>query len=115
MTQTAALLITLVIEVPVVWLLARRVESDRVRIVLIACAASLLTHPFAWWANASFVHLPFYAVRLPLIEISVVVAESLFYRLLLFPTAKGALLASALANALSVALGLVVYYALTAL
>lgn len=106
-----ALALTLAIEIPVVVALAWRIENDRLRLVLIAAAATLLTHPFAWWANETLVDWPFYTVRAPLIEGAVVVAEALLYRVVLFSTSKGALVASALANTLSFALGLVVYYA----
>jgi hypothetical protein len=111
MSQVFALALTLALEIPIVLALTWRIERDHVRVVLIAAAASLLTHPFAWWANESLLDLPFYTVRAPLIEGAVVVAEGVLYRAVLCSTWPRALFVSALANTVSFALGLVVYYA----
>ncbi|GMV39680.1 MAG: hypothetical protein AMXMBFR64_13960 [Myxococcales bacterium] len=104
MTQAEALALSLVVEVPVVLAVARRACSA-VRLALIAVAATLVTHPFAWLANG-WIPLPF-APRAALIEASVVVAEAVIYGRLVPLGAPRAALASVMANAASFAVGLV--------
>lgn len=79
MTQTHALLLTLGIEGVVGALLVgtwwRWRGTSLLRAVVIAIAASLLTHPFAWTANRQWlVGLPF-PVRATIIELSVTLVE----------------------------------------
>jgi hypothetical protein len=101
MTAAAALLITLAVEVPVATLAG---GPPRGRVALAALAASLLTHPLAWWANTA---LPYaFPVRAALIEVAVTLAEAALYRALVPLPAGRALLTSCLANAASFGLGL---------
>ena len=124
MTQLQALLLTVAIEVPavmaLVWLLGSswaprlvRVEyvSGQVTLVATAAAASLLTHPFAWWANTELLRgrLPFME-RATVIELSVIGAEALLYAWLLGLEPGAALLVAAVANGLSFGLGLWLYW-----
>jgi hypothetical protein len=101
LTAGAALLVTLAIEVPVAVLAGGR---PRGRIALAALAASLLTHPLAWWANHA-IPLPF-ASRAALIEAAVALVEAALYRALVPMSLPRALLTSCLANAASFGLGL---------
>lgn len=112
MSQMAALALTLLVEAPIVLAFVWRLEKDRVRAVLIALAASLLSHPIAWWANGVLRPLPFYTVRAPLIEAGVVVFEAVLYRFTLVPAARRALLVAFVANAASFAVGLAVDFAM---
>lgn len=45
----AAFVLTLAVEVPIVGSLLRRVEPDRLRLVLLAVFANLATHPIVWY------------------------------------------------------------------
>ena len=79
MTQLDALLRTLALELPVglacMWLVARaelRVAGWRAPIVVIA--ASLLTHPFAWWGNKSLVGAMEFWPRVTIVELSLISA-----------------------------------------
>ncbi len=101
MTAGAALALTLAIEVPIAVLAGGR---PRTRVVFAALAASLLTHPLAWWANTA-IPLTF-PVRAALIEVAVALVEAALYRTLVPLPAWRALLTSCLANGASFGLGL---------
>ncbi len=45
----AAFVLTLAVEVPIVGYLLRRVEPDRLRLVVLAVFANLATHPIVWY------------------------------------------------------------------
>ncbi len=45
----AAFLLTLAIEIPIAGYLLRRVERDRVRLVILLIFANLATHPVVWY------------------------------------------------------------------
>ncbi|CAN0491934.1 unnamed protein product, partial [Laminaria digitata] len=83
MRQLLALAITLLVELPCAyfWRRGEIVEREEVswRWPVLIMAASLLTHPFAWWFNEGVLaHLPF-TQRAILIEGAVIVLEMLFY------------------------------------
>jgi len=110
-TQGEALALTLAIEAPIVVALGWRVVDDKVRLLALSVAASLCTHPFAWWSNQALIEWPFFTVRAPGIELGVVVVEAALFRLALFSSWRRAAATSFAANAVSFALGLIVYYA----
>jgi uncharacterized membrane-anchored protein YitT (DUF2179 family) len=78
------------------------------RVLLTAICASLLTHPFAWWANRS-IPWPF-VERAALIEVSVVLVEAAIYALLVPLRAAAGLGLSLWANGASFGLGLLWFY-----
>lgn len=110
--QLLALSLTLAIELAVI-LAARLAAGDRdrgelLRWAAIAAAASLLTHPFAWWSNDALVgRAPFWQ-RAAIIELSVIGAEAVIYRVGASARWPVALALAALANATSFALGLLI-------
>jgi hypothetical protein len=100
-TQAQALLLSLVIEVPVVWLAAGR---DR-RAAVMGAAATLLTHPLVFTLTANqgpeaWLH------RVAIAEVGAAVAEAaLFWWFLALPPARAAGV-STVANAASFGVGL---------
>lgn len=111
MTQLDALARTLTIECVVglacLWLLARtqlRVASWRA--ALVVPAASLLTHPFAWWGNRALVGAIELWPRYAIIELCVVVIEAIVLRLALRVRWRVAAATSLLMNAASFGFGL---------
>ena len=120
MSQLEALALTIAIEVAVVAVFAfglrfwptpptqARSAVGWQRAFLIAAAASLLSHPWAWWANTSaLLALPF-AERALVIEGVVVAFETILYALAsALPWWRAALVAF-VANATSFAVGLAV-------
>ena len=115
MTAEGALLLTLGIEVPLAVLTvlglraAGRLKAVAVpRVFLAAVCASLLTHPFAWWANHT---LPWpFVERAALIEVSVVAVEAALYAGLVPLRALTGLALSLWVNGASFGLGLVWFY-----
>ncbi|MCB9522962.1 MAG: hypothetical protein H6702_06235 [Myxococcales bacterium] len=102
MTHSLALALTVLIEGAVGAALAGR------RGALVAAAASLLTHPFAFTANR---WLPWaFPWRAALIEATVVAVEALAWRALLPAPLRRALGLAALTNAVSFGLGLAVWW-----
>ncbi|MCH9686349.1 MAG: hypothetical protein K0V04_33260 [Deltaproteobacteria bacterium] len=85
MTQLHALSLTLAIEGTVGGLLLRTWIGWRgramLRGLLVVLAASLLTHPLAWQANRSWLVGLGFPVRAAIIEISVVLAETVLLAL----------------------------------
>jgi hypothetical protein len=110
MSQLEALALTIAIELAVVAVFAFGLRfwptPARSRAFLIAAAASLLSHPWAWWANTSaLLALPF-AERALVIEGVVVAFETILYALAsALPWWRAALVAF-VANATSFAIGL---------
>ena len=81
MSQTEALLLSIVLEVPLALLIIWRVtrgDFDRRRLVLIAVGVTLLTHPFAWELNQDLAHVAM-VPRMAFIECAVVFVEGLIY------------------------------------
>jgi hypothetical protein len=82
MTQLQALLLSILIEVPVVLALAQVLGvGARVgwrRLALVGCAATLLTHPFAWHGFPVLAEaVPNYPLRALIIEGGVATVEGL--------------------------------------
>lgn len=102
MNQTQALALTLVFEVPVMLWLARAQAVWRV--LLVAVAASCLTHPLAW-RIASVLSPVEYPVGIWLIELGVVLVEGLWYQFWLRAGWAKSLGWSLLANAASFGAG----------
>ncbi|MFM7626649.1 MAG: hypothetical protein ACKO7G_09315 [Gammaproteobacteria bacterium] len=112
--QTTALALTLAVELSVVVAWSRRArvaagarrgaEAAWSRIIAAGLLPSLLTHPFAWRAAAA---LPVagYARGVLVIELVVVLVETVLLRLLLRCHWREAFLLALLANAASVAVG----------
>ncbi len=110
MNQGSALLLTLMLEtvvaVPLLVALKWAPERRWWELVSIVCAASLLTHPFAWmlvvelrgWAPG------FWARAIP-VELGLTVAEGLFYAWLLPLKRWRGLVLSVAANGLSFGYG----------
>ena len=112
MTQFEALALTLAVEIPVVVGLARYfgLRDHPGRVAAIAAAASLVTHPLAWFLSAATTaSLPFWGSA-ALIETAVIAAETFIYRQALGISTKHALLFSLTANALSFGAGLAIYW-----
>jgi len=110
LTQTGALLISIAIETTCLIGLAHTLgwmhRRERWAWMLAGCAATLVTHPFAW--EFSVTHTPHLtpegkALR---IEGCVVVVEAVLYFVLLRISAARAAAASLLANAVSFSIGL---------
>ena len=102
MPQHLALLITWLVEVPLLVLLLPALP--RAKVVMAGLAASLITHPVAWWA-ASLLSPHDHAAGVWVIELAVVMAEGLWLCAMLRTSLRQALSASAVANMASFALG----------
>lgn len=105
MTQPEALGLTLLFELPVMFILARGLPAGR--LVLVAAGASCLTHPIAW--RIASVLLPHeYTLGAILIETGVVLVEGAWYRFWLRAGLARSMLWSLLANATSFAAGVTI-------
>ncbi len=101
-----ALAITLVVEVPIVLAIYRRV-APLWRVAGVALAVNLLTHGLLW---TLFRHLPgAYGVRVAYTEVVVVAIEAVAYRVFVGGTWARAVIASLVANAASTAASLAVW------
>jgi hypothetical protein len=112
MSQSAALLLSLVTEALAALVLLRAWGEEwgrATRAALAAVLATLLTHPAAWAATLRLMDAIGYAAAVALVEAAVVLAESLAYRVLVPLPGRRALLASLVANGASAGLGLVLY------
>ena len=112
MTQLEALALTLAIELAVVAVFAMLLRfwprPAWPRAFMVAAAASLLSHPWAWWMNTSaLVGMPFFE-RAMVIELGVVAAETMLYALVGGLSWWRALVVAAVANSVSFGLGLVI-------
>jgi hypothetical protein len=111
-TQTQALVLSLVIEAVVAFALVRGLRwGSGTRAMLAATVGTLITHPVVWLAVPRLEPLLDYGAALALIESGVVLAESAAYRFVVPLGWRRALPASLIANAASTGAGLV-YYAL---
>ncbi len=84
MTQMGALVFSLLIELPVVLVLGRVLTLSSPiawrRLVGLGCAATLITHPFAWHGVTLLQDwLPAYWSRAVVLECAVAVAEGTLY------------------------------------
>ena len=113
MGQLGALLLSLAIEVPAAVALARLARwlapGQWRRLALTGVAATLLSHPFAWFGNRALAALLPFAPRAAVIESCVVLFEALLYWRLTPLALRRGLLVSLVANALSFGIGLLVY------
>ena len=119
MTQTQALLASLVLEVPLVLGVAAalgwcRGRGPLVRLLLVACAATLVTHPFAWHAFRGLAPLIDYWPRAALVEGAVALTEGLLFARVAGLGARRGLALGFSANAFSYGLGLVLWRLLEA-
>ena len=108
MEQLSALLLTLLVELPLAVLLARRWQAPAARVALCAVAASLCTHAPAWYLIREALPplLPgFWSRALP-VEGVLTVAEGLLYAWLVPLSLRRGLGMSVLANGASFAVGL---------
>jgi hypothetical protein len=105
-----ALLLSWLVEVPVVWLLARYPLDLRQvgggRVVLVALLATGLTLPYLWLVLPELVGA---GVALWLGEVAVLVVEMLLYRWLLPATWRAAAVLSLAANVASLVVGLLIF------
>lgn len=111
MSYLADLALTLLVEVPLVVGVAHAVGCGLRRSTSVAVAANLLTHPLLWFVAADRLHDRLGIGGLLLAEAGVVAVEAAVYARWLRPR-PGRWLAgwlALLANALSVAVGIVVH------
>ena len=102
-----AFLLTLAVELPIVLVVLRR-ETSPGRILAAGLAANLMTHPVVWFLLPRL--FSSYLVYLLVAELGAFLAEALVYRAALRPLSRRmAVSASALANAASLGLGLLLY------
>lgn len=82
MSQLDALLRTIAIEIPVglacLYVAGQRVPPWRAILTIAAC--SLVTHPFAWWANRQLAQYLAFAPRAAIIEAAVAAIEATLLR-----------------------------------
>lgn len=76
------------------------------RVMLVAAAASLLSHPWAWWANGALRPVLPFASRAAIVEGTVVAFEAVVYAWATRLSWGRAVLVSAVANATSFGIGL---------
>ena len=112
MSQLEAMLLSLAIEVPVALLLVALLKwrplPELWRLALVAVAATLLSHPFAWYANE---HLTVtWVLRATIIEVSVSVLEAALYAWLGRLGIWRGLVVSTAANGASFGVGLLIFY-----
>jgi len=108
-TQTAAFLATLVIEVPIVVALAafaREPKPALSRIALLAVGANALTHPLLWIADSVLASDVARPLRWTVLELAVVAVEGGAYALVGRLGRRRALALAFAANAASFAAGL---------
>lgn len=95
MTQYQALAATLGCEIPIMLLLLR--ASPLPRVIIISAAASLVTHPFAWYFS-TLLSPSEYQMGLVIIEVIVVLVEGLVYWKFIPLNLKKSMLYSMIAN-----------------
>jgi hypothetical protein len=114
MSQITALFVTLSIEVLavllVVWIWRVRVGVSWAMVVLVAMAASLVTHPFAWYFNGALSGAWSFAIRATAIETFVVLAEMAIFAVFARMSWRVAFTVSFLANMSSFGAGLFWFY-----
>jgi len=107
MSETAALLLSIVIEA-IVALAAMHVSGwgSGWRAALAATVGTLITHPVVWRTVPPLTLVTGYGAAVALIEAGVVFAEGVAYRVIVPLAWRRALLVSLIANAASTAAGL---------
>jgi hypothetical protein len=109
MWQFIALLLSLLIEVPIVLLVVHLSEAEREPLwqrTALAAAATLITHPFAWMGSLALMGEMDATMRMLVVEAVVVVAEALFFVFVARWRWRTAILAALLANAASATAGI---------
>lgn len=117
LNQFSALLLSLIIEVPIVWWLngslfaskTRQIDEYRtIEIIIIAICSTVLTHPWVWWLNVFLApHLSF-VWRSISVEMGAIIVEAIVYRVSLQLAWQKAIGISLSANLLSFSLGLAI-------
>lgn len=108
LSQTAAFVVTLALEAPAAFLLARLVGADRRLSAAAATLGSALTHPFVWFGVMSLTpRIGGWAT--PLAEAGAILAETCVYRAFASPRWSAALVLSVVVNGLSWGLGALLY------
>jgi len=114
MTQINALLLTLLVEAPVAAAagaaLGKRGAREIGRMMCIAIAGSLVTHPIAWWTNRLLMTSLSFGLRALVIEVGVALVEGLLFAWLARLKPLQGLAVGALTNGASFGVGLVVYF-----
>jgi hypothetical protein len=108
LTQTVAFALTLLIEAPVALLLGRFFRISPSGCALSAIIGSALTHPILWTVFHDVQPL-LGALTTPVLEAAVFLAEAPVYRMLAARRWDDALLLSLLVNAVSWAVGEIMY------
>ncbi len=111
MSQAVALALTIILETlaaGVWWAAHRGAHAPLRRLLLATITVSLLTHPFAWWANHAFVGEVSRWTRVGLIEAAVVLAEGALFVFLVPLRARLAYPLALLTNATSFGVGLII-------
>ncbi len=113
MSQLFALFISLVTEVLVVFLLINSTlefsSLEIRRILIVAFAATLLTHSFAWQGNEILLPYLVFPLRAIFLEVIVVIVEGVVYKIFAGFSWWQSLFLSFLANATSFFVGLAIY------
>jgi hypothetical protein len=104
LTQTEAFVLTLLIEGAAAYLLAPRFAVNSWRAAASAVIGSAISHPVFW--PSTFALFPWLGpMTVPLLEIVVVLLESIAYRLIATKSWRTALLMSAIVNFVSWLIG----------
>lgn len=99
-----AFVLTVVVEMPVVWLLARGQEHDPRRLAILVVFANLATHPAVWFVFTQVLLVGTVEYTLAS-EAWAVLAETLFYAVTLPISARRAVVIGVVANVASFAVG----------
>lgn len=113
MTQTQAFLLTLAIELPLVFAGAWASAAPRAawrRLPLVALAANALTHPLLWLVDPALAPHVGRWLRWGVLETAIAVVEGLAYAYAAGLGARRGLALGFLANAVSFGVGLWIYY-----
>jgi hypothetical protein len=113
MSQLFALFISLITEVLVIFLLVYftlKFSSLEIRrIFIVAFAATLFTHPFAWQGNEVLLPYLIFPLRVTLIEVIVVIVEGVIYRIFAGLSCWQSIFLSFISNVTSFLVGLAIY------
>jgi hypothetical protein len=109
LNQSIALLLSLIIEVPIVWWwMKSNCQRRSIEIIIIAICATVITHPWVWLFNYLLVPAFPFPLRALLLESGAIVIEAIVYKLSLGLSPKSALMLATVANLTSFGLGLTV-------
>lgn len=104
----AAFLLTIAVEVPIASYLLRRIEPDRLRLLVVVVFANLATHPIVWYVITQPFLIGTWEYVL-VAEAWAVAAEAVFYAVVFRGlAARRALAVAAVANAASFLVGWIV-------